>query len=323
MDVKDFLKRNSDLIGFGSLAALIDVLVLNDSSNSQFYLAAILFFFGLGYCLSFVLWPKEHPLIHRIGVGLLASPIITAVLSVIIEASATLTMAISSAVIVIVSIALLRKKASADGEASEAISLLSRAWDRYYQMGGKKRIVWLASLTIVIMLIWTAWSIALTPPASDPFTDFYILDESRSIDNLPFNVTAGENNTVIIGLANHEGRAVFYFVQVWLVESRTVNDHTSVISAYYVDYFSRRLLNSELESGTDYSSQWETKYTFNLNVTGTYKLWFFLSKDNQPALDMNLTKMQNYPGDYIEDLVNDARLFEIQSLNLNVVIRTE
>ncbi|MDD3493076.1 MAG: DUF1616 domain-containing protein [Candidatus Thermoplasmatota archaeon] len=59
--------------------------------------------------------------------------------------------------------------------------------------------------------------VIVTPQAGESFTEFYILGPEGRADNYPTNLTAGEAGRVLVGIANHEHRAVNYTVEVWQV----------------------------------------------------------------------------------------------------------
>jgi len=59
--------------------------------------------------------------------------------------------------------------------------------------------------------------VIVTPQEGEAFTEFYILGPGGTADNYPTNLTAGEAGRVLVGIANHEHRAVNYTVEVWQV----------------------------------------------------------------------------------------------------------
>ncbi len=175
-------------------------------------------------------------------------------------------------------------------------------------------------MAVLVLLLASVWSISTTLPVTERYTEFYITGVDGNAENVPNEVVSGTNYSVKVGLANHEQRTINYVIQVWLVDSTTVNNNTNVLNAYFVDSFAARLVSIDPSTDDHWTFQWESKFTFNLSITGTHKMWFLLSKNGDPVFQENLTKMQNYAGADVEGLINQARLLQIQSLNLNLLV---
>lgn len=58
------------------------------------------------------------------------------------------------------------------------------------------------------------------PPATEPFTEFYVLGPDGTASDYPTNLSVGESGTVIVGVTNHEHEAVSYTVVM------TIGDET-------------------------------------------------------------------------------------------------
>jgi hypothetical protein len=69
-------------------------------------------------------------------------------------------------------------------------------------------------------------SLLVKPPASQAFSEIYILGPSHTFDNLPFNVKADANYSVYLGVVNHLGVSCYYtsFLKI-------SNDSTSLPNA--------------------------------------------------------------------------------------------
>ena len=65
------------------------------------------------------------------------------------------------------------------------------------------------------MLLFATPTLALIVhvPGTD-FSQLWILGSSRTTGDYPFNVTAGENYTVFVGVANHVGSLSYYLVEL-------------------------------------------------------------------------------------------------------------
>jgi len=186
------------------------------------------------------------------------------------------------------------------------------------------------ALTILLVIAILSSVVALAyvvafPQQGEKFTEFYILGPEHNATGYPHNLTVGQNASVYIGIKNHEGRQVHYFVQVWLVNASFVNNQTVISTMYYFDQFDTVLNNTPVNLEGPWTPQYEKNYTFSIPIPGQFKLWFFLFKDAVPSYAQNLTEMQDYAGGPTDQLLyaavsNDASV--LLSLNLNLNVRT-
>ena len=185
-------------------------------------------------------------------------------------------------------------------------------------------------LTILLVIAILSSVVALTyvvafPREGEKFTEFYILGPGHNASGYPHNLTVGQNASVYVGINNHEGRQVHYFVQVWLVNASFVNNQTVISTMYYFDQFDTVLNNTPVNLEGPWTPQYEKNYTFSIPIPGQFKLWFFLFKDAVPSYAQNLTEMQDYAGGPTDQLLyaavsNDASV--LLGLNLNLNVRT-
>jgi uncharacterized membrane protein len=73
----------------------------------------------------------------------------------------------------------------------------------------------------VLALVGSVAYVAIVPHEQEPFTEFFILGPGGTADNYTTEYVQGESGTVIIGIANHEHRAVNYTMDVRL-ENRSL-----------------------------------------------------------------------------------------------------
>ncbi|KKH49594.1 hypothetical protein EO95_14950 [Methanosarcina sp. 1.H.T.1A.1] len=73
----------------------------------------------------------------------------------------------------------------------------------------------------VLALVGSVAYVSIVPHDQEPFTEFYILGPEGKADNYTTEYVQGESGTVIIGIANHEHRAVNYTMDVRL-ENRSL-----------------------------------------------------------------------------------------------------
>jgi uncharacterized membrane protein len=125
-----------------------------------------------------------------------------------------------------------------------------------------------AFVALLMVLFVLALSVfiffVLTPTTPSTSTAFYLLDENRSSspDSLPRNLTVGENASVIIGILSQEPHGSNFTVEVML--QNLTDNSSNLIHEYSI------LLEKDQEN--------ETKFTFNIDNTGNYRLQFYLYK---------------------------------------------
>jgi len=167
----------------------------------------------------------------------------------------------------------------------------------------KKDIEWdkrsnLDKILTIILLILLLASIVGTiyiienPKQTEYFTEFYILGSDGKAYNYPTKLFVGENGTVIIGVVNHEGRDVNYFIEIYLVNMTYINinntNYTTYNETHNAIIHDIRLMNKynitlppkPIVVEGNWTSQWETNYIFNINESGKWQIWFLLFKDN-------------------------------------------
>jgi uncharacterized membrane protein len=158
--------------------------------------------------------------------------------------------------------------AALDGLAAPGYHILSRperepGHSRLYQTIGIIFLLFIVIATSATVYVITA------PAEGEHFTEFYVLDENGSAGNYPERFAAGDSQTVIIGIGNHEYRHVTYTVETWLCNQTFDPDtNTSTISdATLLDRWIVALPHNETV---------EQPYTFAANSTGYNRLEFLL-----------------------------------------------
>jgi uncharacterized membrane protein len=171
-------------------------------------------------------------------------------------------------------------------------------------------------ISIACSLIALAYVIAV-PKEGEKFTEFYILGPGGEASDYPTNLTAGEEASLMIGIANHEYRTVYYGVELWLVNASFVDNQTQVHQMYFFDSLNVTLESIPPNIEGNWTPQWELNYSFTVDIEGQYKMWFLLYKDSQ---EFEGVKYQDYAGTGMEDKIVKAVEGDILSLNLNMRI---
>jgi hypothetical protein len=73
------------------------------------------------------------------------------------------------------------------------------------------RIIFVAVGLIGILLFsWPTIGLIIKPPIGEPFSELYILGPNHTFEGIPFNIKAGVNYTVYLGVGNHMGSPGYY-----------------------------------------------------------------------------------------------------------------
>jgi len=171
-------------------------------------------------------------------------------------------------------------------------------------------------ISIASSLIALAYVIAV-PKQGERFTEFYILGPGGTAADYPTNLTVDQEASLIIGIANHEYRPVYYGVELWLVNSTFDDNATQVHQMLYFDSFNVTLESTEPDIEGNWTPQWELDYSFSIEMEGQYKMWFLLLKD-QP--EFQGARYTDYAGTGMEERIVQAVEGELLSLNLNMSV---
>jgi uncharacterized membrane protein len=132
-------------------------------------------------------------------------------------------------------------------------------------------------ITSIVLLVY----MIVIPRVGEKFTEFYILGVNGTTDRYPQNLSIGENS-IIIGITNHEYRDITYTVEVWLV-NQTISYNTSemknetvVNHMWFIDEIIVKLNHSPVDLETFQKPQWENITKFSIPIKGDFKLEFLL-----------------------------------------------
>ncbi|MGV8108441.1 DUF1616 domain-containing protein [Methanospirillum sp.] len=94
------------------------------------------------------------------------------------------------------------------------------------------RIIFIIQFIALVLIILTTICLIFLPHDGEHFTDFYILGENGKSADFPVHFWAGTNQTIIIGIGNHEDRNMSYEGKVFGFYQETVNK-TNISIIYY------------------------------------------------------------------------------------------
>jgi uncharacterized membrane protein len=134
----------------------------------------------------------------------------------------------------------------------------------------------------IIIAFSTVIYVIINPRTGENFTEFYILGPEGKITGYPHNLSIGENGSVIIGLVNHEYKTMNYTIEIWLINETTSynkstqTNETTYTHMWFFNKITRQLNYTSITNDTEWKSQWEYNYTFQIKRRGEYKLTFLL-----------------------------------------------
>ena len=72
-----------------------------------------------------------------------------------------------------------------------------------------------SSLALVLLAASPALSLIVSFPSSrESFSELWLLGPNRVAENFPFNIQAGQENSLFLGVSNHLGNSAYYLVSV-------------------------------------------------------------------------------------------------------------
>jgi uncharacterized membrane protein len=224
-------KVPSDLLIVVGLVLLADILVLIPGLSETVVrniigLPFVLFF--PGYSLIAALFPAKSSLdgIERtalsFGLSIAVVPLIGLGLNYTpwgIRLLPTL-MCLSVFTVIMCGLAYLRRTRLSETEAFEvpfketAVALKAEILNK----SGSKldRVLTVFLILSILLSVGTLIYVVVTPKEGEHFTEFYILGPGGKADNYPTKYVFGENDTVIVGIVNHEYRPVNYTMEIRL-----------------------------------------------------------------------------------------------------------
>ncbi len=143
-------------------------------------------------------------------------------------------------------------------------------WQRYSRFEkGLAVLLVLVLIAAVVLLI----SSASTPPATEGFTELYLLGPSGTFTGYPVQLNATQPGTVDVVVANHEGAPVNYTLQVEILQLAVVYNTTSGQNETIV---ANRTPAGSVSTTIPDGGTWTHPWTFSFPVKGEWALQFDL-----------------------------------------------
>jgi uncharacterized membrane protein len=220
-----------DLLLVAGLVLFIDILVLVPALNGSFlrtYLGILLVLFLPGYALTGAIFPAKKDIegieraVISLGLSIAIVPIMGLVLNYTIWGIQEITILTSLSVFILLMCAIAYHRRSLLPE-EEAFEIPFK--DFFLRMKleitkkPESKIDRIFAVLLVLLIITSVVGLAHiigNQKEREHFTEFYILGANKSADGYPTHLVLGKNETVIVGIVNHEYRPVDYTMEMRL-----------------------------------------------------------------------------------------------------------
>ncbi|TAJ45310.1 DUF1616 domain-containing protein [Methanofollis fontis] len=128
----------------------------------------------------------------------------------------------------------------------------------------------------IIAAVATTVYVIVVPKEGEHFTEFYILGDGGKAADYPTDFFAGTNQSLIIGVGNHEYRNVTYTVEV-LLTNQTFDTATNTSTVHEMERIGRFSLE------IPHNETVEEPYAFSVDRTDMNRLQFLLFNETVPA----------------------------------------
>jgi uncharacterized membrane protein len=130
-------------------------------------------------------------------------------------------------------------------------------------------------IVLIVAAVATTAYVIVVPKEGEHFTEFYLLGEGGMAADYPERITAGDPQTVIVGIGNHEYRTVTYTVEAWLFR-QTFDPATNTSTVHDTALMDRWTLT------LPHNETAEQPYTFATNRTDCNRVQFLLFDGEVP-----------------------------------------
>lgn len=128
--------------------------------------------------------------------------------------------------------------------------------------GGARYLSLVLFLVLAVSVAGVMYVAVNPPPATEAYTEFYVLGPGGNATEYPSNLSVGETGTVIVGTTNHEHQSTDYTVEMRL-DDRLVQER-------------------QLSLGT--GETWEAKLSFTAREPGERQLRLQLFRDGETGV---------------------------------------
>ena len=242
-----------DLLLVAGLILFIDILVLVPALNGSFlrtYLGILLVLFLPGYALTGAIFPAKKDLegieraVISLGLSIAIVPIMGLVLNYTIWGIQEITILTSLSVFILLMCAIAYHRRSLLPE-EEAFEVPFK--DFFLRMKieimkkPESKIDRVFAVLLVLLILTSVVGLAHiigNQKEREHFTEFYILGANKTADGYPTDLVLGKNETVVVGIVNHEYRPVDYTMEMRLENQslRLLEDQKQISIAHNMSW---------------------------------------------------------------------------------------
>ena len=137
-------------------------------------------------------------------------------------------------------------------------------------------IVWIVLACAIVISLAVIVSVATSPKPQQLFTEFYILGPERVAIGYPSHFRVGEENSLIIGVSNREGRPMAYSIEVYLSNrtSDPITNETVLREMALIDSWKLSLPDEQRQ---------EERFTFVINDPSYNRFDLLLFNESVPG----------------------------------------
>ena len=150
--------------------------------------------------------------------------------------------------------------------------------DEFFRKTGSSRtdrILSIILLIVIIAAVVTTVYVIVVPKEGEKFTEFFILGQDQKAADYPSRIMAGENNSLYIGIGNHEYKNISYTVETYL-QTMTFDENTNTSSLLAMDRIDRFTVP------VSHNQTVITPYSFSAKKTTYNRIEFLLFNETVP-----------------------------------------
>lgn len=154
-------------------------------------------------------------------------------------------------------------------------------WDELFAPGSSTLDRALSVLLVIsiIAAVATTVFVIVVPKEGEKFTEFYILGEKGMAADYPTRFTAGQEQSLIIGIGNHEYRNVSYTVEVFQL-NQTFDTETNTSTIHQMTLVNRFALT------IPHNTTEERWFNFTVDDTTANRIQFLLFNETVPGSEV-------------------------------------
>lgn len=203
----------------------IPLIYWEPSSFLRIILGLFLIIVFPGYSLVESLFPRKSDLdgIERVALSIGLSLALIPILGLILNFSPwgikfeSILFAASLWITIFSLLGLYRRRSASENASIKVEILKTKAWITQHRRPPDIAVIALIIIASIILILGVSWRIQ-SPSSGEPFTEFYVLGETRMLQDYPTNLSLGSTQNYRIGIINNEEAETIYSVKAFIKE---------------------------------------------------------------------------------------------------------